>query len=938
MCCWLTAISGITYRHFTFPANVKPGDYEQGVFIVKIKSALGHSCTENSIAIGRVQEVLQKLNATEVKKIFPRHNPPAMPRNEFGFALTDLSLIYKVKFASQIPLEKALTLLLSCTEVEYAEPSYINRPFYIPNDTLAIPQYQYFHSNIKTFDGWDIQKGDTNIVIGITDTGMDTLNIELINQVKYNYADPINGIDDDGDGYIDNYRGWNVAFDDNDVQGSVPLHGTFVAGISSAETDNVTGIAGVGFKTKFLPVRCSPNSNVIVNGDLSIVYAADHGCSIINCSWGGFGSSQFSQDVINYATFNKNALVVAAAGNANNDAPFYPASYQYVLSVAGTDSADVKWTSSPNSGSSYGSYVDVAAPGNKIFSVFPTGSATPYWYSGGTSEAAPQVSAIAALVKAQFPSLNALQIGERVRVTCDDLNSIAGNAAYINKLGKGRVNLLRALTDPATSVRAYDINITDNNDNAFVANDTIDISARFTNLLDPVNNLTATLTCNTASINIINNSFSIASLVTMQSDSNRSNPFKAIIDPSIPRNTKVVFTLTFNAGSYTDIQQFELTVNVDYLNVLVNDIGVSITSKGRFGYNDAANSQGIGFTQNEGESLLYSGSFIVGVNDSLVSDATSGVPAGAVDEDFVPVDYVREIIPAVVSEYDLTTSFDDSGNNNPVGVYVTHKTYAWSTATDRKYVIVEYTITNNSVQNYSDLYAGMYADWDITANTYGTNRALYDGALKMGYAYEVLTNTNYVGIKQLTPGNTAYYAFNNDGSDGSINIYNGFTKAEKYQSMSGPGRLQAGMTGNGTDVSMLLSSGPFAVNSGDSVTVAFALVGGDNLTDITDAATAAQIKFNSVGFAQLHDEATAISVFPNPASAVINVHITPRYSEKFTAGISDLKGVLLAHTAIQTIKGITQQFSIPVNQLAKGVYVLTLASESFQRNIKIIIQ
>lgn len=359
----------------------------------------------------------------------------------------------------------------------------------------------------------------------------------------------------------------------------------------------------------------------------------------------------------------------------------------------------------------------------------------------------------------------------------------------------------------------------------------------------------------------------------MQSDSNRSNPFLAVIDPSIPKNTKVVFTMTFTAGTYVDIQQFEMTVNVDYINVLVNDIGVSITSKGRIGFNDSGNSQGIGFTQNEGPNLLYSGSLMIGVNDSMVSDAVAGTPAGAINEHFAPIDYVHAIVPSVVSEFDLTTKFNDNNNSLPIGVNVSHNTYVWSTPAERKFVVAEYIITNNSNNTYSDLYAGIYADWDITENTYATNRAMFDSTLNMGYAFEVTASNNYTAIKLLTPGIAHYYAYNNDGSDGSVNIYDGFSKQEKYQSMNGSGRAQAGMNGNGTDISMLLSSGPFLVLPNDSVKVAFALLGGDSLNEIEAAATAAQIKYNTVGISEVENQGNAILVYPNPVAAVVNVHV-----------------------------------------------------------------
>lgn len=913
-------------KQFSFPKGITDADYQHNTVIIKIKPQLKEQCTMQGKTVESFFSSLEEMPSASAKKLFPKHNAPAAERNASGMRMTDISLIYKLTFTNNIAVDKTINQLLTTGNFIYAEPQYIYKPFYTPNDTLATSQYH--HYRVHSFDGWDINKGDTNIVIGITDTGFDTLSIELINQIKYNYNDPVNGLDDDADGYTDNYMGWNVAFDNTNIN-SNPLHGTFVAGVGCAQVDNVTGIAGVGFKTKFLPVSCSPGSNVIANGDLAIQYAAEHGASIINCSWGGFGASQFSQDMINYATINKNCLVVGAAGNANGDAPFYPASYQYVLSVAGSDTADVRWVSS-----SFGSYVDVSAPGWGIYSIFPNNG---YGYSGGTSEAAPQVSGAAAIVKAQFPSLTGLQIGERLRVTSDDIDTVPGNALWQKQLGKGRINLFRALTEPATSVRALDIDINDGNDNAFAGNDTLNISAVFTNFLDAIGSFNVTLSSNSPLINILNPVITFNPLTTLQSDSNRTNPFRAVIDPAIPLNSKIVFTITFQSGSYNDWQKFETTVNVDYINVLVNDVGVSITSKGRLGYNDAGNSQGIGFTHNDGPSLLYGGGFILGVNDSMVSDATFGTPAGIVNNDFSPSVYVHKIIPSVYSDFDLSTTFNDWANPLPVGVDVDNDVFAWGSPANRNYIITKYTITNYSTNNYSDFHGGLFMDWDIDASSFANNRAAFDSVQRLGYAYYVNANNQYVGIKLLSPGFPNYYAYNNDGTAGSFNIYDGYTKAEKYQSMHNFSRMAAGTTGNGTDVSMLLSSGPFALNSGGSVSIAFALVAGDSLAEIITASAAAQLMYDNLGLSVNEPEGNGNPMaFPNPFDNSISASVFSSADDIVQISLYDLTGKIILTPVKHSVHHGINVFIIPAEKLLPGFYFLKSEMAGKQNFIKLV--
>ena len=256
---------------------------------------------------------------------------------------------------------------------------------------------QYQISQINAFSAWDIEKGDTNVVIGIVDDGCQWNHPDLAANVKINYADPINGIDDDHDGYIDNYRGWDLGNNDNDPNNDGPgalAHGTHVAGDADAVTDNAIAIASPGFNCKFLPVKVTDFSGVITVGYEGIVYAADHGCSVINCSWGATEGANYQQDIINYASINKNALVIAAAGNDNADETFYPASYNHVISVANVDGSDVKASTSD-----YNYNVAVSAPGENIYS---TTYDSVYTLLSGTSMSCAVAAGAAAIIKSHF--------------------------------------------------------------------------------------------------------------------------------------------------------------------------------------------------------------------------------------------------------------------------------------------------------------------------------------------------------------------------------------------------------------------------------------------------------------------------------------------------------------------------------------------------------
>jgi hypothetical protein len=768
-------------------------------------------------------------------------------------------LIYEVRYSSSVNPEKAANAVLRTGLVEYAEPKFLPRLFFNPNDPNT--GLQYHLGKIQAYTAWDLEQGDTTVVIGITDTGGDLDHPDMLANMKVNYSDPVDGIDNDSDGFVDNWRGWDLGENDNNPSVNASSHGSHVAGCASAVTNNNVGVAAPGFNCKYLPVKISSSSGSLTKAYEGITYAADAGCQIINCSWGGPGGGSFGQDIIDYATINMNALVVAAAGNDNSENTFYPASYRYVLSVASTGNNDTK-----SSFSNFGGFIDVCAPGSNIYAAQSNDT---YQLQSGTSMASPVAAGAAAIIKSHFPAYTGLQVGEKLRVTCDNIYGLSGNAAYLNKLGKGRINMYRSLTESSPSVRILDIATTDNNDNAFVVGDTLRITGDITNYLDPTTNLTVTISATSPWVTIIDNSTTVGVLGTLASLNNNADPFQVKINPNTPLNTKVTFRFTMTDGAYTDVQLYDLVLNVDYINVTINQVSTTITSKGRIGYNGTGQTEGLGFAYN-GENLLYEAGLMIGKSASAVSDNVRNDTG--TDNDFQSTQVVQKLLPSVQSEFDLFGKFNDVPSTSPLPVLVSHKALAWSTPGDDKYVIVEYSIKNTSTSSLSNIYAGIFADWDI--QDYSLNKGNENASLKMGYVYNTTATGLWAGIKVLTATPFKHYAIDNIAGGGGANLSDGYNTSEKYTTLS-TNRATSGGTGTGNDVIDVVSTGPFTIPAGDSVRVAFALIAGDELNDLNISAGNAQIKYDGLftGIEPIESSNSQLTVSPNPVRDFLQFNI-----------------------------------------------------------------
>lgn len=952
-------------KKFVLPATITQDDYLPKTIVFKVSPQFRGGAGLTSIQHPQLQLALNYLGVEKMERKFPNHKAPEKEKNALGQKYADLSLIYQLTYTGNVDIETAANQLLASGALTYAEPHYIFKMFdYEPSDLRADSVSGAQRNQLKrirAYKAWDLalggSRGDASTIIGIVDSGSDLNHPDLAANIYQSSTDPVNGTDDDLDGYIDNYQGWdmggadyNLVVGDNDPNcvGANNNHGSHVSGCSSQVGDNgTTGGAGIGFGCKLLIVKAAADNDTrgaggvgyIIGGYEGITYAADHGAQVINCSWGGAGGGAFGQDIVTYATLTKNSLVVAAAGNDGQDLAYYPASYTYVLSIAATNST----TDGKASFSNYNYTVDLSAPGNGIDATVYDNN---YTTMSGTSMASPIAAGAAGLVRSKFPSYTAMQIGQRLKQTTDNnyspynatTNPNITSAGYVSasalkdKMGTGRLNVFRALVDAqGPSVVFQNEDIVDNNDMAFIVGDTLHISGEFVNYLaatSPSTTATIKAVANGTYVTVVDTVVNLGALNTLALTNNNADPFKFKINAGTPLNTVITFRIQIKDGSYFSNYFFNVTTNVDYINIRINDLQTTITSKSKIGWNQDGATEGLGFTY-LGTQMLYEGGLMVGTSTTAVSDRVRGADGATSDADFVSVTNVYKAFPDVVSEFDVHGVFNDDAATPVQNVNVRHNAYAWSTPGHRKYVIVEYFIKNTGATVLNNLYAGIGSDWDVegpagSGSTYANNKADYDASRKMGYAWNIAANGKYAGIKVLNdePGN--HYGIDNAaGGAGGLDINdagNYYSTEDKYTALS-TFRAQAGFAdANGEDVLNVVSTGPFTVNAGDSVKVAFALICGDDLGDIQESADSAQVHYNAmypVGLKSVIKNSTDIKVYPNPASNSLSIAIANEGEGDVSIELTNTLGQTVL---VSTYKNKQDSYTVDLTEVPDGAY------------------
>lgn len=275
----------------------------------------------------------------------------------------------------------------------------------MPNDTDW--GLQYAPPQIQLPDAWTLSSGCGKVVIALVDSGVDFNHPDLagrlwLNQGEVGLGRETNGVDDDGNGYVDDWRGWDFVNGDNEPRDDYG-HGTHVTGIANATTNNGIGIAGVagaawGVQAMMLKVLDNRGNGFDSKAAAAVVYAVDNGAQIINLSLGDPRPTPALEAAITYAS-GHGVLVVAAAGNSGTEGVYYPARYEPVVAVGAVTAENERAFFS-----SYGPHLDLVAPGFAIYSTMLDGS---YGYRSGTSMATPHVSGTAALL-ARLPEYHDL--------------------------------------------------------------------------------------------------------------------------------------------------------------------------------------------------------------------------------------------------------------------------------------------------------------------------------------------------------------------------------------------------------------------------------------------------------------------------------------------------------------------------------------------------
>ncbi|MCD6216746.1 S8 family serine peptidase [bacterium] len=541
-----------------------------------------HPVYENSIEIGDpFKPVKTEIAENEIIVFFiPEVNRETAIRTIFNMECTilaeipDLNMYRVYSFDDDTNTSLKLEAFDTIDEVVETHPNYIYRATITPDDTYWSQKWDL--RKIQADDAWDVETGDSSQVLAIIDTGIDRDHPDLGAKV----IDGMDFITPPGDGLGGETDGDGVDNNGNGRRDENVGHGTHCAGIAAAISNNSLGTTGVSWDTKLIPLRIFP-----INGDSGASWDAVMGAynwlknnavskNIVgaNMSYGGFGGYSSTTQSVLTQCFNNGVILCAACGNSGTpDADWhYPSAYDNVISVAATNSSDVK-----ASFSTYGTSVDVSAPGVGIRSTYYNDT---YADASGTSMASPEVTGLVGLVKSRWPAYTQQEYINQIKFTADNIDAL--NPSYVGKLGSGRINAFRAVTQGLTPdlilknliVDEDEIGWTDGNRDRLInsGEDALIQLKVKNNGLTVAHNVEGVLVTDNPMVHVVDDTITYA-LINIGETVTIDDAFKIVVDKLLPDGTDVEFTFTLDDGDNNGPWVYNEVIKI-YKNNMVDEV------------------------------------------------------------------------------------------------------------------------------------------------------------------------------------------------------------------------------------------------------------------------------------------------------------------------------------------------------------------------------
>jgi subtilisin family serine protease len=410
--------------------------------LVRLSVALDAAAGDGGFSLGTgvesVDALIRDLGIHRIEYALPAS--AGNPAHPAALRRHGLDRTYRFHVPAGVDVHAVARAFDALDDVDFAEPDYVGEATAtVPTDLRFPDQWHLDQATDADVDGpeaWDLSTGSPSVVIGIADSGIDVDHVDLDGTLWVNTGEiEGNGIDDDGNGYVDDVHGWNFATGTGDVD-DLDGHGTWVSSLAVAETNNGQGIAGVCWDCRVMStVRAADTHSDYAD---SVIWAADHGAQVVNGSWSdALAGSSTLLSAVGYLA-DLGVVHVNSAGNYPALGVSYPAAYVETIAVAATTITDQPWSSS-----SYGPEVDVSAAGQDVLGAYFDGG---YIEGDGTSGSAPQAAGLVGLVLSVNPSAGQSEIRHLIRSGAEDQVGFPPDpAGFDENKGWGRINAHRTL-------------------------------------------------------------------------------------------------------------------------------------------------------------------------------------------------------------------------------------------------------------------------------------------------------------------------------------------------------------------------------------------------------------------------------------------------------------------------------------------------------------